>query len=585
MPKVPTYDAPTVETRALPNARQQSIASPELFAADAEEQINLGKGMLYAGNKLTELQLEKQAAKNLATVESAYAELADFDLTARTVYTRDVLGKQAEGLMDTHATEYDKRTAKIAAEKLENDEQKKAFAKMTARLRNSSLNEVAAHEIRETKVFNQQAAEAVLNTTIKTGAAAVLPQMVDEQLQLGKDALKASLYTQGITPGSEQGKAIYDSKMMNYTSTFHATRINELLATGDQGKMKMAEEHFKKYGAEINPAQHAKIAEAFTQLNTERATQDFVDDLMKAGGLTRESGLAAIQEKFTEPQRRKAAAQDFKTRWADREHDEEQRIKKLRDPIHTILSDALQKKKLIKLTDPQVKGALSVLRTAHPESEHWASSQIASFNEHLIQQGRVASGKVSGEKAEIEYAQNFGSLLAQYNSNPAAFAKVDLLNDKRWWGLTESDRQEMQRLQKPTESPSLGTMTKLLNTYKGFFKKEYQAGGIEKFDLFTRVVWERVREAEAVSGAKVLRHEEIQKIIDSSLLVTKDRWWGKDERAFENPAAPVKHPRATTLKDVPRDVQAKIVEMARQNGVVATPEVIIRKSNELNGYK
>jgi hypothetical protein len=159
--------------------------------------------------------------------------------------------------------------------------------------------------------------------------------------------------------------------------------------------------------------------------------------------------------------------------------------------------------------------------------------------------------------------------------------------------LKETDRQELQRMQKPGESPSSGIMFKMIELQKGFFKEEFGRDSLEKMDEFTKWVWDRVNAAETRTK-KPMTHDEIKHVIDSALLegeVKTGRMFSVDPnvRAFEAPPGsnfvPDKPLRASTLTDVPKADQDKIKAEAARRKVTITPQEIIRKYNQLHGYK
>lgn len=171
MPKVPTYDSPQVETRALPGFRQSSVASPSLFGAAAEQQIAAGKGMLAAGTGLANAAAAMQDRENADMLFREETVLKD-----KWLAFEDDVNNNRRGMGAWNVTEDTKKffadAEKEAAERLTNDVQRKLFNRSVTRLRQTALGAMSRYEAGERLKSSEEAERASIVGSISIAARA-----------------------------------------------------------------------------------------------------------------------------------------------------------------------------------------------------------------------------------------------------------------------------------------------------------------------------------------------------------------------------------------------------------------------------
>lgn len=595
MPRIPTYDAPQIEAKALPGPYQSSVASPDLFGEAGRSVEAFGRGMVAGATGVADVLWKKQQDDDLAKVTSRFGVLQEVVLGAHLKAKETKLGELAIGYGAAHLEAYDKAVSETMAT-LDNEDQKKAFGKMASKLRLTSWNEAAVHEINETGKFRDQAAKTSLNGAIDAGANAVLGDVAKAQLDTGKAILRAHLASKGISQNSTNGKPVYDEEMLKFTNTFHSTRIQVLLS---KNNLAGADAYFKSVedSGEIDPTAAVKIRNALKDLTGDQAASDMVDDFLKAYPNASDSELtAAVRTKVADAQQEKKAVELLKTRLSERDEAKKARIESAMKPVYEVLGEAHQYDRAIDVKSAKVAGHLSVLKATDSEAYSKATTAIDQYNKWWRSEKKA--GGVAGDGAGRLTPQDkaYHDLYEEYLRDPEAFAKnKNLLIDKNFTILKSSDKQEIQRLKKlsTTEQAEVGTLAQQLSTahgLAGWGSKDAEIKG--KFD---RTIRGAIAAEEA--GGKKLDYIARQKLIDRMLLegeVKTGSMWrvDRDVRAFEVHGTaeeahfvPDKPMRADTLSDVPRAEQNKIKEEAARRKITITPQEIIRKYNQLHGYK
>ncbi len=170
MPRIPTYDTPQVESRALPGVRQSSVASPALFGAAAEQQIAMGKSLLAAGTGLANADMVRQDRENADMLFRAETALKDDYLTYEDDVRNNRHGQKAWGVTkdtDKWFADQEKKHSEI----LTNDVQRQLFNRSVTKLRQSAMGSMSTFEAGERRKSLEESSRASIVGSINLAAA------------------------------------------------------------------------------------------------------------------------------------------------------------------------------------------------------------------------------------------------------------------------------------------------------------------------------------------------------------------------------------------------------------------------------
>lgn len=342
MPRIPTYDVPQAEERALPGARQSSVASPALFAAGAEQQMALGKSMLGAGTVIANAASVAQDRENADMLFRAESALKDEYLKFEQS-VRDRKGQNAWGVT-TETEKWFADQEKKHSEVLQNDVQRKLFGQSITRLRQSALGSISTYESGERRRSLDESADASIVGSINIAAAAAAQGVIvpsgaskgeatvttDEDgnpvvtapgvtvgnnpiAGIKSDIIKRVQVKAGINGWSPERTQLEEAK---HLTNLHS-QIIQNLADRDATK---AREYFEMNKAEINGTAYDQIGRVLKAGETKQAGFEFAErpDIMALA--TDADRIAAARDFYkNEPEKREAAIHEIKTRAAENE--------------------------------------------------------------------------------------------------------------------------------------------------------------------------------------------------------------------------------------------------------------------------
>lgn len=328
MPKVPTYDTPQVEARALPGVRQSSVASPSLFGASAEQEIATGKSLLAAGTGIAaaaEMVQERENADMLFRAETA---LKDDYLTFEDDVRNNRHGQGAWGVTKDTEKWFGEQEKKHGAI-LTNDVQRTLFTRSVAKLRQAATGTMSSYEAGERRRSVEEAATASIVGSINLAAKAAAdgaarpPVVLDAEgngtagpdpvAGLKTDILKRVQVLASLNGWTPERKQFEEAK---HLTNLHKQVIQNLT---DKAPDK-ARAYFEANKAEINGTEYDAITKVLKVGETKQAAFAFAerDDIRALE--TDQNRIDAAREHFKdEPEKREAAIHEIKTRSAERE--------------------------------------------------------------------------------------------------------------------------------------------------------------------------------------------------------------------------------------------------------------------------
>ncbi len=297
MPTIPTYDSAQVSAAPLPGARQESVVSPTLLNAGAEQQIQAGKALLSAGKDVADIGARMQHEADLAAVQKALADYNEgaqnFQLNARETRT----GRAAQGVVQDFDAWHNENANKILGS-LTEERQRQAFIAQAGRSRLAIRHDMGTFQVSETAKANDLAFDASVSNLVNAGAIAV----TESAAAIFKDQLKQNITayaaTRNVDPEVEKqlmGKAL---------TNFNLNRIQNLVNQSPA----LAREYFTANKAEIDGA-HWDDVEKLLKIGTTREVAQRTAAELAAKGLTEADGLTWIRENLKGEEQDAAASQ------------------------------------------------------------------------------------------------------------------------------------------------------------------------------------------------------------------------------------------------------------------------------------
>lgn len=527
MPKVTTYDTPQVEARALPGARQASVASPALFGADADNTIAMGKGMLTAGTGVANaayLMQERENADMVFRAETAFKDdYLKFEQTVRSRKGMDAWGATVD------AEKWFEEQKKKHSETLGNDAQRYIFDKQFQKLRLSSMGTIANYESDQRHRSVEESANASIVGSVNMAASAAADGFIvasgentgDAKITKDKDG-NTVVSAPGVTVGRNPIPGIkqdilnrievvsrqngWSSERKEMEVGKHITNLHkqviQVLADKDPAA---ARKYLDANKAEINGSELEQIEKVVRLGGLRGEAQAWVDKLDPAQEEKFALDGARIEFK-DKPELRDAVIGEVKNRFQERRQLREMGQKDAADQAWKIASEAGMK--------------------AVP------SALIASMDGRDVETMRTHfANKAAGVNVKTNPDTYYDLRLLSAN-DPGAFKRVDLrryVND-----LSPSDFQEFVKLQtNDNDRTDAATLTQQLSNTHDVMK--WGSGDKVKKGAFDKAVTDAINVEQQRTGKK-LNYEERQKIIDKMLIqgeVDGSGWFSDSMRYFE----------------------------------------------------
>lgn len=318
MPRVPTYDNPQEQLRALPGVRESSVASPSLFGVAAEQRIASAQGMMQAGTGIAAAANVMQDRENADMLFRAETALKDEYLKHEQA-VRERKGQGAWGAtVDTEKwfAEQEKKHSGV----LTNDVQRRLFSQSLTKMRQASLSTISQYESGERRRSLEESAQASIVGSINMAAAAAaqgLPkggaqpgtveQTTDENgnpvatappvevvnnplTGIKSDILKRVQVLTDINGWSPERKQLEEGK---YLTMMHK-QVIQSLATNQPAQ---AREYYEANKEEIDGGERDGIEKFVKEGTLRELSQEATDELI-AKGMPLEDALKEVRSRY-----------------------------------------------------------------------------------------------------------------------------------------------------------------------------------------------------------------------------------------------------------------------------------------------
>lgn len=248
MPAVPTYNTPQEQEHALPGVRQESIVSPALLDAGAEQQGALGKGITDAGSGLAAISYHMEQRQNADVLFKSMAATKEAYIGYEAEVKKNRQGDGAQGITKDTAAWWKDHISKNV-EGLANDTQKRLYQQHATDLQLRSLDTMSNFEVQQTDVGQQQNYKADKANTTNLVAANPSDVMVTWGT---KDIQKKNAYM--------AAQKNWSPELLEAVNTDDLTKLHQqVIQTLAASNPDKAVDYFNAHKEEIAGSQRAEI--------------------------------------------------------------------------------------------------------------------------------------------------------------------------------------------------------------------------------------------------------------------------------------------------------------------------------------
>lgn len=576
MPRLPVLTEQEVAPRPLPGPYQDSVASPAFF--DKGGLARAASKVLGAVNEgITKELVEREQRRRLTEVEEVFTKLNDAYFGFKNSVQEARKGAGAQNLAADFLGWFDEAYSGLAGE-LNTPEQKESFRKLATRLRNVGWEWFANYEASEVSRYNKAVADAALERTLALALDAVSDEAAQISKRTGIDIIKVQLASAGLTD-----QKISDNAILEYTTKLHAARLEQLL----ERSVPEAKAYFDAWREEMSPSVRGRWRDKLTRLAETDEAEKFVEDHIKAGK-SYDDIATLVRERFNGKQQDEAlrVLGSWKADVLEREKQARE------DVVNKAMAQFIAGGYSMRAIPAKLRQELLELS---PKDYMY----MQNIEESRIEKLSRARGTPGGKADASDRSEAYYGLYREFLDDPYRFSRKDLLKDPRFHLLTESDKQEIMRLQKQPErigevarfDQQLSTAAMRLGLNPSGSKSDR-----EKYATFVQQM-RRILADKERAMKRPLNYEEREKLISDWVVegeIKGTGWLGdrilRDKaRRFETyglPEAdrfiPMKPIRAERLEDIPASEVERIRESIRRAGRVATPQAIIEIWNSKN---
>jgi len=285
MPKVPTYDSPSVQSRGIPNASiRTGGVSADAFGA------GLGRAMESGGQVLMKVgQAIDQANEKKAVADGMDAsDTLNQEWNAKQQEFSQLKGKDAANIQKDMGAWYDKRAAEIGGG-LEDERARRLFDRNAKRLRMSADDWAFGYQEKQGDVYYA----ATMESNIKSAQQSAIFNPTNENIAQQTETMR------GIYQDMAHRKG-FDSNWVNQnTETMRQGLYGDILKNAmQQDAVGSVNSFIEQYGDSIDPGLRGQAEKWVHKKNLSAETEAFAESLV-SGGVSYDDAINAATEKYT----------------------------------------------------------------------------------------------------------------------------------------------------------------------------------------------------------------------------------------------------------------------------------------------
>jgi hypothetical protein len=476
MARVLTYDSLQQQERALPGARQETVASPSLFTAQADDTMAAGKALISAGADAGQVAVKLQEQRNADMLfqaeTNAKAAYIEFENSVR-----ERKGSAAWGATKDTEKFWDD-TAKKHGELLENDIQRKLFNQQVTKLKLQSTDSISKYELDQRRVSLNESGQASIVGSINLAAGAVGTPDEMKTINAAKGDIDRRITALAKMNGwSPEYKEAYAAEKI---TNLHQQVLQNMADKNPDG----AKLYYEANKAEINGTARDSIEKTLRVSGLRTVAQSFGDEI-EAKGMDEASALKAARAKYSGEEEH-AVTQEIKMRFSEKVQIKELAQKKAGDDAWGIYART---------------GSLKSI----------PASTLASMDgQQLLALQRDASGVKTTTDWNV-----YTDLRKLATDNPDKFKKIDL---RTYYGSLDQGKREQlldmqDRLGHPDKSKEFATDEKQIAIAVG----KLELKGDKKAE-FESTAYQALRDEQKRNGGKQLDEVGRQKVIDKLII-------------------------------------------------------------------
>jgi hypothetical protein len=481
MATIPMYPAGgAAQSAPLPNVRQSSVASPELFSVGAVQMEEAGRAVQQVGAVLADIQEREDRAAFVKAETALLGEADGFEQEAS-----QMQGENAYGLGKRAGEEYDKRAQKIA---LNMSARPRAMFELAAmQHRRQFVDRITTHEVKQRR-------EVYISGLQSRADLAVSRAIADPSKAQESRADLAALVAERAKAGG-WGTEQTEAARIGALSSLHAGVVGTFL----QRDPEQAKAYYYQHREEIAGEVQGKLTKDLEAGEMSVRRQRGADELMsqvRAGAMAYTDAEAAAREKYSGRLRDEVISelrsqhQDFKQATADAQE-------KALSPVFQLVGDARTAGRAIGRS--QSGALLSELRGRDARLFEEATRLIDAHNDEVRAEGNAAA----------ERARSIGSGNRELRG---LMLRYDMLNNSEKWrsadlaevlapmvadgSLSPSAFKEAQDIQQKLRKPEGRKEFATLQTGSGYLKNRLESAVVEGTP-FLQLPVKRQKEIEA----------------------------------------------------------------------------------------
>lgn len=274
MPRVPTIEGQTQQTRALPGVQQHSVATPGMLASAFDDEQRAAGALMQTGGAIGNEALRMQDEANQLRVDDALTRLKEQRLTltldpqagfANLKGLSALERPDGKALSDEYAERLDE-SAKAIGASLGNERQRAVFQQRAAMLAEQFRGDLLKHQSTQYQEYTLSVDQGrTKNALNEIGLHYNDPARIDENIA----TIRASAARAGRLAG--QSAEEIEANTRDLTSRAHMTALAAALEKNDVG---FADRYRKHYGDQMTASDALRIDGLITkEMDAQLATQ------------------------------------------------------------------------------------------------------------------------------------------------------------------------------------------------------------------------------------------------------------------------------------------------------------------------
>lgn len=285
MPKVPTYDSPSVQSRGIPNASiRTGGVSADAFGA------GLGRAMESGGQVLMKVgQAIDQANEKKAVSDGMDAsDTLNQEWNAKQQEFSQLKGKDAANIQKDMGAWYDKRAAEIGGG-LEDERARRLFDRNAKRLRMSADDWAFGYQEKQGDVYFNATMESNIKSAQQSAIFNPTSENIAQQVGITHEIYRDIALRKGL-----------DADWVNQnTETMRQGLYGDILKNAmQQDAVGSVNSFIEQYGDSIDPGLRGQAEKWVHKKNLSAETEAFAESLV-SGGVSYDDAINAATEKYT----------------------------------------------------------------------------------------------------------------------------------------------------------------------------------------------------------------------------------------------------------------------------------------------